>query len=765
MHMQKAPSNASERSIGVQDILFILCKRKWLILVLALLGLGAAGTVYYVHKTVYQSDAKLLVRYVMETGSVDSYNTVKSPGGAGMAGDPVLITEMEILSSIDLATDVAGAIGIEKLAPNYKGLLSPAEAARVIANNLTVGATKGGSVLQVSYKNEDPALAKQVLRELIERYFNKHLEIHRSAAAFDMVSKQAEEVRGRLERTEKDLNRLRTESGVISLADATEALASQRNKISEELMQARADLAQQQAAVEALEKSAGIPSESADNGEAGEEQTDPDADEVEKPQVEAPSEIVTEYRALMELLAFLQKRDLELRVKYKPGSSLLFQNQQQMANTETRRTELLDQYPGLADEEPLSTASDSNDSKRNLDAEKARLAAVSAKVRILEENLKQLTDQFGKQYAYGSQIDALERRRQLEEVEYKTMDVNLKNARIDQALDPSRMPNITMVQQPTEPVKTLEKFTKMLVIGLAAGGLILGLGITFILELVLNRKIERPIDIQARLQLPLLLTIPYIRKNARRGLLLAGEQNPPRIGGGDGNWEPVEGKDGLSVNSQGARQGHFIMPFSETIRDRIIFNFQVNNVIHKPKLIAVTAMSEGAGASTIAAGLAKSFSEIRNAKVLLVDLSSIGTRDNPIFGEIPRQTLPGALRLAQDSGFRERAQNLYYANASASRDNGGLSQFTPLHLHEMMPLMHASEYDYIIFDMPAVAQTSPTLTMAGLMDKVLLILDAENTTREGLKWGYSELTKSRADVSCVFNKTRTHGPEWLIGVQ
>jgi hypothetical protein len=49
------------------------------------------------------------------------------------------------------------------------------------------------------------------------------------------------------------------------------------------------------------------------------------------------------------------------------------------------------------------------------------------------------------------------------------------------------------------------------------------------------------------------------------------------------------------------------------------------------------------------------------------------------------------------------------------------------------------------------------------MDKVLLVLDAENTSREGLKWGYSELTKGRADVSCIFNKTRTHGPGWLTG--
>ena len=81
----------------------------------------------------------------------------------------------------------------------------------------------------------------------------------------------------------------------------------------------------------------------------------------------------------------------------------------------------------------------------------------------------------------------------------------------------------------------------------------------------------------------------------------------------------------------------------------------------------------------------------------------------------------------------------------------------------MMPLMHASEYDYIIFDMPAISQTSPTVTMAGLMDKVLLVLDGENTSREGLKWSYSELTKGRADVSCIFNKTRTVAPSWLLG--
>jgi len=49
------------------------------------------------------------------------------------------------------------------------------------------------------------------------------------------------------------------------------------------------------------------------------------------------------------------------------------------------------------------------------------------------------------------------------------------------------------------------------------------------------------------------------------------------------------------------------------------------------------------------------------------------------------------------------------------------------------------------------------------MDKVLLVVDGEDTNRETLKWGYSELVKGRADVSCIYNKARSHAPNWVHG--
>jgi uncharacterized protein involved in exopolysaccharide biosynthesis/Mrp family chromosome partitioning ATPase len=754
--MQKPHIKEAPKGFGPQDIIFVLFKHKWMILLLTCAGLAAAAAVFLKQRPLFQSQAKLLVRYVLERSAIDPYEAQASPGGRPGSGDNVINTEIEILSSIDLASEVAEAIGTDRLLPGSGGSAAPSEGAGVILADLTVSTGYSNNVLHVTYSNENPQLAKEVLQEMLKRYFNKHLEIHRSAAAFDLVSKQAEEVRQKMEETERNLNKLRTESGITSLTAATEALATQRARTREDLMKTRAELAEQEARIDSLQKTLGTP----DPDPAAEENQSQTADAVPN---EVPPQIVTEYRAVLEMLAILQKRDLDLRVKWTDANRLVAQNQRQINDYENKRRSMIELHPGLT-RESVVAKTESDDPMRNLDMEKARLAALSAKLGVFEEHLKEISIQFSEQYALGAEIDALERRRQMEETEFRSLETKLKDAKLDLTLDPSRMPNIEIIQRPSEPVKTFDELTRKIILGLAAGGLALGLGLAFLMELVFNRKVERSVDIQTRLQLPLLLSIPFVRRSERGGLLLGGgKRDAPRIGDKDGEWTPVEGGEELAIANQPEKNDHFILPYSETIRDRIIFNFEINNVIHKPKLVAVTGMSEGAGTSTIAAGLAKSFAEIRGVKVLLVDLSSFHPQENPIFGEIPRHSLPNALRLAQGADFRERPQNLYYANAPARRDESGLTQFTPLHLHEMMPLLHASEYDYIIFDMPPIDQTSRTLTMAGLMDKVLLVLDAQNTSREGLKWGYSELTKGRADVSCVFNKTRAHGPDWLLG--
>jgi uncharacterized protein involved in exopolysaccharide biosynthesis/Mrp family chromosome partitioning ATPase len=746
--MQKSQPQAAAAAFGMQDVLFVVFKHKWMIALLSLLGFGAAAAVNFSKTPIYQSEAKLLVRYVLERRSVDTFQNSTHPNI--IAGDSVINTEIEILTSTDMALEVAEKIGAEVLIPDSVEKATLSDAACSIIDAMEVGLGQSGNVLRVVYGSPDPELSKKVLREIVERYFEKHLEIHRSAAAFDLVAKQAEEVGERLKETERQLNKLRTDSGILSLADATSALLSQQAKTQEDLMNAKAVFAERKAGIESLGKAFTDGDELPKSGESSKNTGDP-----------PPAQVITEYRTVMEMLAFLQKREMDLRLKFKPGNPLLSNNQRQITTYDGRRRDLVLQYPDLAAESEV-LEKNVNNPAWNLILEKARLASVSAKIAMLKIHLQEISEQFGQQYAIGAQIEEIDRRRQMEDAEYRSLEANLKNAKIDQTLDPSRMPNITVVQQPTEPIETYDKKIQKIILGLAGGGMALGLGLAFMIELLFNPRIKRPIEIQTRLQLPLLLSIPYIRAKSRGGLMLSHASVKPRIAERESPELPATVHQD-SFGSGARKANHFILPYSEAIRDRVIFNFEINNVTHKPKLVAVTGLSEGAGASTIAAGLAKSFSEIKGAKVLLVDLSSYHAEDSPLLGEVPQHSLNGALHVASHSKFKESPQKLYYASAMARRDDSGLTTFTPHHLYELMPELQASEFDYIIFDMPTIDQTSRTLTMAGLMDKVILVLDAENTSRDVLKWGYSELVRGGADVSCVFNKTRAHVPGWLIG--
>jgi len=80
---------------------------------------------------------------------------------------------------------------------------------------------------------------------------------------------------------------------------------------------------------------------------------------------------------------------------------------------------------------------------------------------------------------------------------------------------------------------------------------------------------------------------------------------------------------------------------------------------------------------------------------------------------------------------------------------------------DMMPNLKASDFDYIIFDMPPLNQTSPAWGMAAFMDKLLLVVEAEKINREVIKRSYRKLIAERDNVEVVVNKARSYVPKWL----
>src|SRR4051812_40144834 len=90
------------RSGILSDILFALFRRKWIVVLCTLLGIAAAAAFFVLCPPTYQSQAKLLVRYVLERSAVDPIDNTNKPTHAGKTTDSVIDSEVQILTSWDL---------------------------------------------------------------------------------------------------------------------------------------------------------------------------------------------------------------------------------------------------------------------------------------------------------------------------------------------------------------------------------------------------------------------------------------------------------------------------------------------------------------------------------------------------------------------------------------------------------------------------------------------------------------------------------------
>src|SRR5207247_7631891 len=124
---------------------------------------------------------------------------------------------------------------------------------------------------------------------------------------------------------------------------------------------------------------------------------------------------------------------------------------------------------------------------------------------VRKDRMKQLAD-------VGQQIARLERTRTLEETNYKYYSGTLQKARVDEALDPSKMPNISAIQRPSPPgmVTTIRN---KIALGFAGGGLALGVGLALLFEMVLNHSYKGRSEVELQLRSPVMLSIPYQGSN------------------------------------------------------------------------------------------------------------------------------------------------------------------------------------------------------------------------------------------------------------
>src|SRR6266550_5823160 len=534
-------------NFNLRNILFALFKWKRTILGLALFGIVVAAGVYFFYPAVYESDARLLVRYVLERSGYDPVDALQGQGtrgGSGLTTDAVIAAEISILTSWDLSVQVAEALGPNRVLPDAKAP-SVVAAAAAINSGLSTTTSKGSNIIGVSYTNRKPEVTTQVLGELVTRYFTKHLEVHRSAGAFDFVSQQSDQIRARLNQTEDALKALKAKAGVMSLADSMTSLNAQSSHMEDQLRAAENDLAEQQAKVKQIERG-GLAVDLNETDNTKDKAKDNTKDNAAPPPQQASTKDIGDYQALVTNLTKLRETQLEMSAKYTPENVLVKMNQAHINDLENQKRDFEKKFPELA---TLRTAGASG--QLDIRIERARLAGMKSKLDDLRRQKIELQERIRQMADIGPQIASLERNKELEEQNYKYYSGTLQKARVDEALDPSKMPNISAIQRPSPPAMVTTTRDKI-ALGFAGGGLALGLGFALLLELVFNHSYKRRSEVELQLRTPVMLSIPDQGTNGRRLRL------PWKNGQRAGKEAPAKTKPNLAP----WEVEHFIRPYS-----------------------------------------------------------------------------------------------------------------------------------------------------------------------------------------------------------
>ncbi|HTV40894.1 MAG TPA: Wzz/FepE/Etk N-terminal domain-containing protein [Candidatus Sulfotelmatobacter sp.] len=734
---------APAAGISLGDIYYTIFRHKWKIVAMSLMGFVAAAAIYHVKAPLYQSQAELLIKYVPESteGLVGDDQHVIVPNSDG---GEVINSEIRILTSLDVAEDAASNIGPANVLPKLGAKATVAQAAGFIRGNLVAEPADGrSSVIVVTLEHPDPQIVQQLLGAVITSYQQKHYEIHSAGGQTeDALTMEQSTLSVQLNATEQQLADLKNKYGIISLDDAQKDLAAQLAKAHAEILDAQAELSGDEAAMKEATGTGPVPEVQAGN----------------RPLSIPPEKLDAYTYACASLDTFRKQEQEYMEQGYTQSNILLQAVEEEIASNEKQKMDLEKQYPGIAGVAPVAiSASSTTVAATNGQVGIVQIAALKAKIQAWQSELKTLETQATNLNNLAPTITQLQQTEAIQEANLHNLSTSLEQANVNAALDTGKTPNIRSVQAPSPPSRDWKKTHKMM--GLAIfGGVAGGIGWAFLIELVLDRSVRRPAEVERKLKLPLFISIPDVKRNGyarlagtagQRQLLNGGgtasDSGKAAVANGGGSVAPVE-------------QNSSLQPFHQALRDRLLVYFEVKGFTHKPKLVAVTGASHGAGVSSVASGLAASLSETGDGNVLLVDMHLENGAAQQFYKGKPCCGLDTVLASEKKKDALVQ-QNLYVVNGNADQD--GLSQALPKRFTTLVPKLKASEYDYIIFDMPVISPTSVTSHLARFMDITLLVVESEKTGRDIVEHANAWLMEVGATVGVVLNKTHQYVPKQL----
>jgi uncharacterized protein involved in exopolysaccharide biosynthesis/Mrp family chromosome partitioning ATPase len=722
-----------ERPQGsLRDIYFILFRHKRKVAWFFLSVFLGVALVTLLLPNIYQSEAKLLVRLGRESVSLDPTATTSGQTIAVNARrESEIRSELQILNSRDLAEKVVDAIGpqaivrgkLHRLTSFIASLFGGAdpvkernEAVRTVMKNWTISSEKDSNIISLAYESSDPKVAHDVLSQLISSYLEKHLAVNRTAGSYGFFQAQTDKLRNSLSQAEKSLEDIKNKTGVASVKEQRRILLERLGFLQKEKEQTENEFNAARDKIKAMQQMLG---------------------KMPPTLVTGRSVGNTNYAAdgMRRDLYKLQLKEQELLSKYTENNTLVKEVRRQIHNAET----LLKQEPSTRTQVTTAINPTYQQLKLDLAAETARRAALQAKAQSLEGQLASAQKDLKVLIANEVQIARLQREKEIQEGNYRKYSEKMEQARIDNALETGKISNISVAQAATFPIDpTRPKKGLNLVLGFIFGSLG-ALGLAFMAEYC-DHSLKRPEDVEKRLQMPVLASIPLFTEN-RVALEHEGSKDLPMVlpetaGNYGSMWDAWDSYEVL---------GEYLLGMEAP-----------------PRLIGVTSCHRREGVSTVAANLAKTLARKSNARILLVETNHLRPTAYQVFSSTPD---PQPVDLVLEGPDLFSANNAYFKNLDVIPTGLGsmsLSQLADSKEFADLLTLWRNEYSSVILDLPAVFSANSTLRVAGQLEGVFLVVAAEEVNWEVAQRAKAKLTQAKANVmGVVLNKRCFHIPDWL----
>ena len=711
------------------DILFTIFRHKILILSFLVLGLIAAGIVRVIKPPNYESTAVVYIPYVVNRTAVnpnDAQN-VTTIGGDAIA---VLNTEIEMLKSFDTAIDVASNIGPAKILAKYGGRSECLEAAGVIAAGITVTPPKTMS-LAVTFSHRDRELVQPVMEGILRAYMHRHREMRFGNTSYYI--EKASDAGKKVSAFDLKIIELMTTAGVPDIRERQNAVKKEYDDLQRQVLKSKSDVAKKRA--ELGEISSGLTNSQI---------------------AILPTEIISTYSEAVGQIEEIKRRRRALLMDgfttnypsvVKLESNL--QDQTRLKLSLEKDYPTLKSYAGLI---PRSGGNTNGAPQVDLESEMAYINKLVRTIKSDEETLSQLREESFRLLDLEPKLTELERQRKAAEDDYVFFRGSIEKAKLEDNGNGGVI-NMQVLQNPTPPKLDTKKMFKL--VGAAFGGCFgLGLGIAFLIDMILDRSIRRPSQIVRGLKLPMVITIPDSNRKDSTLFSWGRRNGNMKVIRPDKHANPLKAANAIAPWSPDNQlQSHI-----EGLRERVITHFEVRNVEHNPKLVAVTSCMEGAGVTTLASGLAASLSRTGNGTVLLVDMNGEESISHSFYKGKPGYGPSEAID-ADEAGENRTLSLAKLTAGQPKRDR--LAGLLPPGLDNLSPKLKADAYDYIVFDMTAISPASVTPRLSGHMDLVLFVIESEATKDHVARNAAYLMKESRANVMAVLNKYYNPVPSWL----